>query len=272
MKVKYTKRERGDGLGYQMAELAFLVHFAEKLDLNVICDLCSFPYFQRPTYSDADASRLLEFHPRIIHNVDHINSIPKEEIFDWHEYGYDHSLPLVRGIGPVYNEMPIRIKDRGVIDKYKERVRNSITVHARLGNGERDEKFPAAVPYFRMCVTQEQFILEMDKYSEDFFVCTDTFSFFNKCKDVFGDRVFSARNNWSPEGCGAGHNIHAKKYSEEARRKWDAAGINSWDVFCEALIDMELLRGGKHIICNQSSFTIFARKFLPKTVLSCPKV
>jgi len=286
MKVKYTSRERRDGLGYQMINLTSLIFFAEKFDLKVICDLRGFSYFHSyPTYSDADAGRLLEFHPRIIHNIDHISSIPKEEIFDWREYGYDHSLAcLATGwanqghpfvvdfagftkLHHVCNKMPIRIKDQGVIDKYKERVQGSITVHARLGNGEPCNGLSAEAYYKRIGVTQEQFISEMDKYSEDFFVCTDTFEFYKKCKDVFGDRVFSARNNWSPEGCGAGHNIHSKKYSEAARRKWDAAGINPWDVFCESLIDMELLREGKHIICNKSAFSMFARKFLTKTVL-----
>jgi hypothetical protein len=286
MKVKYTSRERRDGLGYQMINLTSLIFFAEKFDLKVICDLRGFSYFHSyPTYSDADAGRLLEFHPRIIHNIDHINSIPKKEIFDWRDYGYDNSLaqmatgwdnqghPFVVDFAGfskmynIYNEMPIKIKDRGVIDKHKERVRNSITVHARFGNGEFCKGMTAKAYYKRIGVTQEQFILEMRKHDEDFFVCTDTFSFFNNCKDVFGGRVFSARNNWSPEGCGAGHNIHSKKYPEAAKRKWDAAGISPWDMLCEALIDMELLREGKHIICNLSSFSMFARKFLPKTVL-----
>jgi len=155
-----------------------------------------------------------------------------------------------------------------VIDEHKKRVQNSIAVHARLGNGEQEKNPVAAKNYYkRVGVTQEQFILEMKKYDEDFFVCTDTFSFYKKCKDVFGDRVFSARTSWSPEGCGAGHNIRSKKYSEATKRKWDASGINSWDVFLESLIDMELLREGKHIICNQSAFSMFARKFLTNTLL-----
>ena len=85
MNIKYTKRATPDGLGGQIQMLRFLLPFAEKFDLPVICDLRTSPYFRKADYDDR-SDQLLEFHPRIIYSSKRIDSIPHKEIWDWADW------------------------------------------------------------------------------------------------------------------------------------------------------------------------------------------
>jgi len=158
-------------------------------------------------------------------------------------------------------KMPIRIKDRSLIEGYKIKVRNSVTVHARLGNGEQETMKRAPKRALkRMAVDRGKFITEMKKHGDSqFFICTDTLSFLNECKDVFGDRVFSIDRDWPPAGWGPLHNISDQDYPEDIKRQWRSARIDPWKLLCTDLIDMELMCESKHIICNESQFNYFAR-------------
>ena len=169
---------------------------------------------------------------------------------------------------PYFTQLPIRIKDRALIEKYESRIRNSVAVHARLGNGEAEsfearwavKKLPNTLK--RMKINPDKFIDEMKKYNEDFFVCSDTFSFIEKCKDTFGDRVFYTDRRWTPDGFGPGHKAPGLISQRTAANRWD-----QWDNFYDAVTEMELLSKSKHLICNKSQFSTFARENGPSTMI-----
>ena len=162
-------------------------------------------------------------------------------------------------IASTENQLPIRIKDRALIEEYEPRVRNSVAVHVRLGNGEAKV---VARPGKRMTTSPDKFIEKMQEHDGDFFVCTDTPSFLDKCKNVFGDRVFCIDRIWMPEGCGPGHNIFWG-YSKKAKLQLRDEHRDPWRILCEALIEIELLSKSKHLIYNKSQFNIFAHKNVP---------
>ena len=182
-----------------------------------------------------------------------------------------HNQPINKREFASRIEMPIRVKDRALIEKYKPRIQNSITVHARLGNGEQDmmESGPTDGKWLtpkridtqvaRLSPDRDRFISEMKKHDTDFFICTDTLSFFEQCKDVFGDRVFCIERDWLPQGCGPGHNISCKPYSKDAKQQWRDSQLDPWSILCTDLTDMELMCESKHLIYNPSQFNYFAR-------------
>lgn len=315
MNAKYIRRYIAGGLGAQIKTLAVLIPFAEKFDMKVVCDLRTFPYFrarqtsQEPAafLNDDKIDRLLEFHPRITYNSEAIDSIDRKEIFNLDSWKMQHQVlqwlfdeSEARGAwkriikhpqraypsgrlpcgydnhkGLYLTQLPIRIKDRALIKKYEERIRNSVVIHARFGNGE-VERFlhywPGRKPprtLRRLQISADKFIKEMEKYDEDFFVCTDTFSFMEKCKNAFGDRAFCTERSWAPEGIGPGHNPN--QFASNPLNSVPVQitnPINQWDNFYEALTEMELLSKGKHLICNRSNFNTFARNNIPHTDLT----
>ena len=174
--------------------------------MKVVCDLRTFPYFrarqtsQEPAafLNDDKIDRLLEFHPRITYNSEAIDSINRKEIFNLDSWKTQHQVlqwlfdeSEARGawkriIQPpqraypsgrllsYLTQLPIRIKDRALIKKYEERIRNSVVIHARFGNGE-VERFlhywPGRKPprtLRRLQISADKFIKEMEKYDEDF--------------------------------------------------------------------------------------------------------
>lgn len=306
MNAKYIYRGSVGGLGSQIGILSTLIPFAEKFDMKVVCDLRTFPYFrtrrtnQEPAafLNDDKIDRLLEFHPRITHNSEAIDSINKKEIFNLDSWKTQHQVlqwlfneSEARGawkriikhpqrtypsgrLQSYLTQLPIRIKDRALIKKYEERIRNNVVIHARFGNGEVERflhywpgrKLPRTLR--RLQISADKFIKEMEKYDEDFFVCTDTFSFMEKCKNTFGDRVFCTERSWAPEGIGPGHNPN--QFVDNPINSVPVQitnPINQWDNFYEALAEMELLSKGKHLICNRSQFNTFARSNCENTVL-----
>ena len=283
-------------------------------------DVHNYPIDQEPSsfLNDDKVDQLLEFHPCLAHNSEVIDSIDNAEIFsldklgtqrqvlDWllsgkarREWKYimNHPQRTQSSSSPPpqrsrqywfpfhFTQLPIRIKDRALIKKYEARIRNSVAIHARFGNGE-VERFTDYWPekelpktLRRLQINPDKFIKEMKKYDEDFFVCTDTFSFMEKCKNAFGDRVFCTDRSWAPEGIGPGHNpnqfvsnplnsvpVHLPRRLREPGEPVE--GINQWDNFYEALAEMELLSKGKHLICNSSAFSAFARDNCSHTELS----
>tara|TARA_R110000824_G_scaffold90172_1_gene220478 strand:- start:215 stop:1111 length:897 start_codon:yes stop_codon:yes gene_type:complete len=289
MNIRYVKRAIPEGLGSQIKTLAVLIPFAEKFDLKVISDARTFPYFRNrgaSFLSDDKLAQLLEFHPRIIYNSKQIDSVDKSEVFDLYHWETHHQIldwliceSEARGTwNEIVNnpnrsdeprscptQLPIRIKDRELIKKYESRIRNSIAVHARLGNGETNKK---GEKIGRMAVKDDKFIEEMKKYDEDFFVCSDTFEFIEKCERIFGDRVFYMDRNRTPEGLGAGYMPNEEHFKNgQVSKEIPGYVSNQWDNFYEALAEMELLSKGKHLIHNSSGFISFALKNCPHTDL-----
>ena len=315
---KYTILERTDGLGGQLITLSLLINFAEKFDVKVICDMRTFSYFlgsNTSLISEYKPTDLIDFHPRIVSDIDCIMSIQCDEIFDWHKIQTHQSIitwltesmvPSDRHVNEYVKKrssyeawtslvnskdrltetsyetvkptLPLKVKHRKVIDEYKPRVENSISVHARLGNGEtemtlrsRGNLHSNLREYYslgRMTIDPNIFIEEMKKHDDtDFFICTDTQSFFELCKDVFGDRVYRVDRDWLPPGWGPGHNITTEPYSYDPDQLENKSCLNPWDRLCADLIDMELLCMSKHLICNPSQFNYFARKAQPHTHL-----
>jgi len=177
-------------------------------------------------------------------------------------------------------EMSVLLKDRSSIEQYKSRVQDSISVHARLGNGEQDIKFKRSDGVWvtedrrtyhakRMSTDKNRFIAEMKKHGDcSFFICTDTQSFFDECKDIFGDRVFSIDREWLPPGWGPGHNISSRPYAQDIKTQWRERQIDPWDLLYTDLMDMELMCYSKHLICNLSQFNFFARVQQKCTIIS----
>ena len=313
--IKYTIRRRADGLGGQVQVLCDLLRFADRFDLSVLCDLRTFPFFKGADskyYSDEEASRLLEFHPKIIYDSKELNSIkkldnhPTKQILDWTDWWplqceivhwlssgeargiwktrlrYPHPtgcwanftagcatesqilnpIEFVKNLKKRDAEknsgLPVRLRDRTQFESLLPRVKNSTVVHARLGNGEREVpvgNFQHPLHAKRMGVPKSLFFAEMEKHSGDFFVCSDDVRFVNECKELFGDRVFCSERAWLPFGSGPGHNAATHPYSVPT-------SINPWVRLGDALLDMELLCEGKHLICNKSQFNQPARNRL----------
>jgi len=257
--------------------------------------------------NDDKVDQLLEFHPCIEYNSGVIDSIDNAEIFSLDKLGTQRKVLewLFNNENPRgewkymmnhprkqeqffptktkaqywfpfhYDQLPIRIKDRALIKKHEARIRNSIAIHARFGNGEvesfinhwPERKLPKTLR--RLQISPDKFIKEMRKYDEDFFVCTDTLSFMEKCKNTFGDRAFCMDRSWAPEGIGPGHNPN--QFVSNPLNSVPVQinnPINQWDNFYEALVEMELLSKGKHLICNSSAFNAFARSKCTYTKLS----
>lgn len=303
-------RKRTDGLGGQLWTLFTLIQFAERFNLKVLCDMRAFSYFLGSNKSYVTTKRItdeLTFHPRIIYELEHIESIPESEVLDWNNINVQHSvmewfsqssihskssiyksfIDLIASGGPFPQSehaeyyMPVQVKDKSMIEEYKPRVQNSISIHGRAGNGEQDmltnlwnsdagvwkrQKQNVTIQD-RISADADTFISEMEQYDGDFFVCTDTLAFFNKITDRFGSRAFSIDRDWLPAGWGPGHNISYHPYSSEFREQWNSNSIDPWKLICTDLIDMELMCYSKRLICSSSQFNHIPRRVQPFTEL-----
>ena len=314
-------RKRTDGLGGQLWTLFTLIQFAERFNLKVLCDMRAFSYFLGSNSYYATTKRITDevvFHPRIIYELEHIESIPEGEVLDWNNINVQHAImewfsqssiqskphftnPFRNGAQFVYRSfidlitsvdaasqsehvecyMPIQVRDKSMIEEYKPRVQNSISIHGRAGNGEQDmlpNLWNSAAGVWkrqkqndtglkRISATADSFISEMEQYDGDFFVCTDTLAFFNKITDQFGSRAFSIDRDWLPAGWGPGHNINYHPYSSEFREQWESNPIDPWKLLCTDLIDMELMCYSKRLICSSSQFNQIPRQLQPFTEL-----
>ena len=307
MVPKYTILKRRDGLGGQLITLSFLVNFVKRFDLEAICDIRTFPYFlgsNKSFLSEYRPQDLIDFHPRIIYEFDHIDSMLPDEIFDWCRpvvqleiiewaTGNKSNSNLNEVMHNAWKyitstrdelehtsqrELPMRVKDRALIEKYKPLVQNSITVHARLGNGEQGmltgiDNSSSIIKRHdqvnRLSTNPDKFISVMKTCHSNckFFICTDTLSFFERCRDVFGDRVYCTDRDWLPPGWGPGHDISFKPYPEKIKQEWKNKRSNPWELLCADLTDMELMCESKHIIHNHSQFNYFARETQGSTII-----
>lgn len=138
-------------------------------------------------------------------------------------------------------------------------ISKCVAVHARLGNGETGQ-------WLNKRIVKEMFFIEemKKKKSSNFFVCSDSVDFINKCKENFGDRIKTQKRTYVPYGIGTGHKIIDKrtKYCkstptlDESKSFFDS--IDVVDFFYETYLDMYLLSKCSSIICNKSSFNLLA--------------
>lgn len=144
-------------------------------------------------------------------------------------------------------------------NQYQQMVSSCVGIHARLGNGEQN----IVEGRDRMKTPWNCFFSAMDDYlDEQFFICTDTPSFLEACVDRYGDRVVYLNRFMPPENCGPGHNTWSICCDDDKRDEYinERTRIGSYRLLGEALIEMFLLGECKALICNQSSFTHYARE------------
>jgi len=308
MDIKYTSRKRGDGLGGQLEGLASLLIFADRFDLSVLCDLRTFPFFKgvhnetgfpsSEYYSDEEASRLLEFHPRVIYNSKELDSIRQHqnkpwlrvlewgdwwplqrEIINWLsggragpvKYGYpneglinvwkyllERRESAVEGAVPNYSELPIKVRDRAQFELLLPRVKNSTVVHARLGNGELE--VPANE--FNVSASRARMTIAENLFLEE--MRKHDSDFFVCSDDVrFVNKcqeLFGDRVFHS-DRCWLPYGCGpGHNATTHSYPVLTPINTNPWTLICDALLDMELMCEGKRIICNKSQFNYFARQ------------
>ena len=281
-----------------MHGLADLLIFAEKFDFFVLCDLRAFSFFigeNSKYYSDEEASRLLEFHPRIIYNSEELDSIrhpdnkPWLRVLEWADW-----WPLQRDIvdwlcggrvGPIKygspNEgftntwkdlleqresaverqcvegfgLPIKLRDRAQFELLLPRVKNSTVVHARLGNGELEAVGNFNPPHCRRRMNISENIFLEEMRKED----SDFFICSDDVRFVNKCQELFGDRVFHSDRCwlpyGSGPGHNASTHSYPV-----STSINPWILLCDALLDMELMCEGKRIICNKSQFNHFARQ------------
>ncbi|MEG4960648.1 MULTISPECIES: hypothetical protein [unclassified Microcoleus] len=158
------------------------------------------------------------------------------------------------------NKLKLVGKYKKIFNQYRRVVSSCIGIHARFGNGEL-EKASNQPDLDRMKTPWTSFFSTMDIYPGDqFFVCTDTPSFLEKCLHRYGDRVIHLNRFMPPENCGPGHNIWSICNDEKKAEYIEARNrIGSYRLLGEALIEMFLLGECVRLVCNQSSFTHYAR-------------
>ena len=260
MKNYILYRLGGDGIGCTLLSFAYLNKVFP--DKEIIISPESWCYFDN-NYDYDEIAKVFNFHPKAILAPQEISKIKKEQILNlrasarkesYHEFfeRYNTKGLTAREIinSPEINEgnLLFSLKEQ---PSMQFNISNLVGVHARLGNGELRND---GTLYPRMNVLMETFIKNMKKFeTNNFYVCSDTESFIELCKKEFGGRIKTQLRLYQPSGQGSGHLRNLRNFH-----------INPVTQIKEAMIDMILLSKCKHLICNPSIFTKFARSKIKK--------
>ena len=230
-------------------------------DREIILDFSWWNYFDRKNqrvvnYDYDKFINAFRLHPRVILAPDAISKINKRDIgelpidFPKAEAGFvqrkGHFGP--EGIYLDYENLMILPREdlgmehKGFSTQSHPRL-NYVGVHARLGNGEKMKNGKA---YSRMDIPPRLFIEAMRKFNHNFYVCSDTKSFIDLCRDKFGDRV----------------RAQSREHINHLRRMRDAEA-DPVSLIKEALMDILILSKCRYLICNPSSFTELAKNIIP---------
>jgi hypothetical protein len=256
---KYITHGFLDGLGAQHTRLQQLGVFAKMFGLKVIFDLRTMPNFLGMDFDNGIKNEMFSFDSSIIHEPDIIDSLDADAIFTFNNRHIDRKnsnrflLDVTENfIGQ--HKLYIKPKNMDLLEKYKPRVVKSVAVHARLGNGE-DPLGVEGMDHWK--IGHDSFIREMQKHSQNFFVCTDSPDFLERCRQEFGSRIFYTDRIMPKQGEGPGH--RSNEYITRLE--------NSYITLRDALVDMILLGDATHLICNYSGLNQYAGSKLSSTIL-----
>lgn len=287
-KKKYSFRYlyllQPDGIGTQFIYISQLLDYVTKVDCKLIVDFRKMAFFTSSGghYDESELNQVLGFDTdKIIYSSTEIDRIidryPNEVVgvifyqapvnqtkditfqFVW----ANDVLPAVADENTscyLKNKLKLVGKYKKIFNQYRRVVSSCIGIHARFGNGEL-EKASNQPDLDRMKTPWKSFFSTMDTYpGAQFFVCTDTPSFLEKCLHRYGDRVIHLNRFMPPENCGPGHNIWSICNDEKKAEYIETRNrIGSYRLLGEALIEMFLLGECVRLVCNQSSFTHYAR-------------
>lgn len=279
LESKFVNINRRDGLGTQLG--VFAKECEAQPEKKFIVDLRFWECYSNHLPNMQYINDLFEFHPRVIVDPVHIDSIDTQDIVDLVDppvlpdnLANDNFSQVASNVKKVYRgwrEFDSN-RDVNVCDHLLLRLKNDphvdfditkcVAVHARLGNGEITDYESSHRVYKRLCVDQQKFIDHMQRFKGvDFFVCSDEQQFVEFCREKFGDRIKTNPRIYPPKDCGPGH-VMRKKYTKK-----DTVGYFSTmdpeTLLHEAYVEMWLLSKCSHMICNASSFTLLARNTIP---------
>jgi len=261
-RVEYIKYDSRDGFGAQIAHLNGIQPFAEKCGLKIIIDFRVWPFFINNKDLVCDKQNTLSlaediiWKPSVIDSIDPLNilSLSKDELarVNWR--------PKAKGAGSY--EIFIKHADREKVRHYGDKVKNSIGVHIRRGNGE----FESLYSRRRSRVSLSGFfekINEMDG-GLNILLCTDEAEVRDRFAEKYGERIISVKKEFLPFGAGPGHN-------NELPRIGVKADFDVWQILGEAALEHELLSKARHLVHCSSNFNRYAgfvvRKNGGKTIL-----
>ncbi len=95
-----------------------------------------------------------------------------------------------------------------------------------------------------------------------FFLATDTPSFLDRCRTVFGeDQIIFVDRYMPPENCGPGHSKGAIVSEDRKRFVTERDTVGPYALLADAHLDMMLLGECRELIGNESSLTYHARRY-----------
>lgn len=260
--VRYVRYDSMDGFGAQISHLNGIEPFAKKCGLKIIVDFRVWPFFinNKDLVSDQQDTLLLSegiiWKPSVIDSIDPstVLSLTKNEFttINWR--------PKAKGASNY--KIFIKYADRERVKHHESRVRNSIGVHIRQGNGE----FESLQSRKRDRVSLARFFKEIDGMDSglDILLCTDEEQVRNKFNAKYGKRIISIKKEFLPFGAGPGHNNQLSRIKVKSN-------FDVWKVLGEAALEHELLSKSKHIVHCPSNFNRYAgfviRKNGGKTIL-----
>jgi hypothetical protein len=247
---KYINLNRPDGLGQQLHMFAIFLNNTDEFDF--IVDLRNWSLFCSTKEIDFNRIfRLFNFNKRVIVDPIKIDKIEKKYITDvvrTNEKYVDYELTLGHKVNTdityTSENLLMTLKKEPIVDFD---IKQCVGVHGRFGNGERCPQLENRM------VSKNLFIEKMKRHNNKcFFVCSDSESFVNFCKDEFGEKIKVQDRTFLPNGCGPGHSpgLYLKNNIK----------VDPITMLNESYIDMYLLSKCSHLICNKSMFNHLARQ------------
>lgn len=278
---RYIYLLQTDGIGSQFIYISRLLDYVTEVGCKLIVDFRKMAFFigWEGSYEESELNKILSFNTdRIIYSPVEIDRIisehPNEVVGTLFYHGhYDPTIDMPFSFMSA-NDLLSFGKDSScclkdilnlvgeyleTFDHYQQVVSSCVGVHARLGNGEQY----IVESRDRMKIPWKRFFSAMDNYLDDqFFICTDTPSFLEACIARYSDRVISLNRFMPPENCGPGHNIWSICCNDDQKNEYikERSRVGPYRLLGEALIEMFLLGECKQLICNNSSFTHYARE------------
>lgn len=282
---RYLYLLQTDGIGSLFIHISQLLDYAEQTGCTVLVDFRKASYFSGEglSFEDSEAKNVFIFESdQIVCNSEIIDRILQENtdqvagiLFSEELYfpaGWDLTIisaeQLLNSIDHKCSACYLKdkLKLAGIYQerfhKYRQIIPSCIGVHARFGNGEYERNVRNQHLLQRMRVSRQSFFAAMDAHpDEKLFLCTDTPSFLEQCIKKYGDRLIYLDRFMPPEGYGPGHNIWPAP-DEQSRQELlqEKIRIGPYRILGEALVEMFLLGECKRLICNESSFTHYARQ------------
>lgn len=279
---RYIYLLQTDGIGSQFIYISRLLDYVTEIGCKLIVDFRKMAFFigWEGSCEESELNKILSFNTdRIIYSPVEIDQIISEQtdeiigtLFYQGCFNPIRDMPLsviwANDLLPtsVVKDSSCCLKDKlklvgeyeKAFNQYQRVVSSCMGIHARFGNGEQH----IVEGRDRMKIPWEQFFSAMDRHTNDqLFICTDTPSFLEECVNRYGDRVIYLNRFMPPENCGPGHNIWSICCDDDKKNKYikERTRVGPYRLLGEALVEMFLLGECKRLLCNQSSFTHYAR-------------